>query len=40
MNIEKSALDKLGIHELRDLARQVGVHLPTTYKREDLYKEI
>lgn len=40
MTIEKSALDKLGIHELRDLARQVGVHLPTTYKREDLYKEI
>lgn len=40
MSIEKSTLDKLGIHELRDLARQVGVHLPTTYKRDDLCNEI
>lgn len=40
INIEKSTLDKLSIHELRDLARQVGVHLPTTYKREDLCNEV
>ena len=40
MGIEKSALDKRGIHELRDLARQVGVHLPTTMKRDDLIDEI
>lgn len=40
MSIEKSALEKLSIHELRDLARQVGVHLPTTMKRDDLSKEI
>lgn len=40
INIEKSTLDKLSIHELRDLARQVGVHLPTTFKREDLCNEI
>ena len=40
MSIEKSTLDKLGIHELRDLARQVGVHLPTTMKRDDLINEI
>lgn len=40
VNIEKSALDKLGIHELRDLAREIGVHLPTTFKRDDLCNEI
>lgn len=40
MGIEKSALSTLGIHELRNLARQVGVHLPTTFKRGDLEDEI
>lgn len=40
MSIDKSTLDQLGIHELRDLARQVGVHLPTKFKVEDLKNEI
>lgn len=39
-NIEKTKLESLSIHELRDLARQIGVHLPTTFKRDDLCDEI
>lgn len=39
-NLTKESLEKLSIHELRDVARNIGVHLPTTFKRDDLAEEI
>ncbi len=36
----KDTLNVLGIFQLRDLARSVGVHLPTTYKKDDLIEKI
>ncbi len=39
-NLTKETLEKLSIHELRDVARNIGVHLPTTFKRDDLAEEI
>ena len=32
----KDNLSKFGIFQLRDIARDVGVHLPTTYKKRRL----
>lgn len=40
MTKEYYNLEMLRIHELRDLARKMGVKSPTTLKREDLIKEI
>lgn len=39
-NLSKETLSGLGIYELRNVARQVGVHLPTKYKKEELVKKI
>ena len=36
----KSDLDVLGVHELRDIARNLGVKAPTTKKRDQLVDEI
>jgi transcription termination factor Rho len=36
----KQNLEKLGIFELRNLAREVGVHSPTTYRKEELIENI
>ncbi len=36
----KDNLSKLGIFQLREIARDVGVHLPTTYKKDDLIEKI
>ena len=36
----KDNLNALGIFQLRDLARNVGVHLPTTYKKDELIEKI
>ena len=36
----KDNLNVLGIFQLRDLARGVGVHLPTTYKKDELIEKI
>ncbi len=36
----KDNLSKFGIFQLRDIARDVGVHLPTTYKKDDLIEKI
>lgn len=38
--ITKEVLNDLGIYELRELARSIGVASPTTKKREQLCKEI
>lgn len=35
-NFTEEELYKLNIHELRDIARQIGVHSPTTKKKEEL----
>ena len=40
MTKEYYNLELLRIHELRDLARKMGVKSPTTMKRDDLIKEI
>ena len=40
MTKEYYNLEMLRIHELRDLARKMGVKSPTTLKREELIKEI
>ena len=39
-NLSKEALEKLGIYELRNVARQVGVYSPTRYKKEVLIDKI
>ncbi len=39
-NLSVEALESLGIYELRNVARQVGVHLPTMYKKDELIKKI
>lgn len=39
-NYKEQTLNNLGIYELRELARKVGVSSPTTKKREDLEREI
>ena len=39
-NLEKSKLGKLGIYDLRRLAREKGVKSPTTKKRDELIEEI
>ena len=39
-NISVEALQKLGIYELRNLARQIGVYSPTRFKKEDLIEKI
>ena len=36
----KEALQNLGIYELRNVARQVGVYSPTKYKKEILIDKI
>lgn len=33
-------LSQFGIFQLREIARSVGVHLPTTYKKDDLIEKI
>ena len=33
---DESTLSSLRIHELRDLARKIGVKCPTALKKEDL----
>ena len=33
-------LNKFGIFQLREYARSIGVHLPTTYKKDDLIEKI
>ena len=38
--ITQQMLDMLGVYELRELARSIGVSSPTTKKREILCKEI
>lgn len=40
MDYKQEALKELGIYELRELARMLGVHSPTTKKREELEQEI
>lgn len=39
-NESLSNLDNLGIFQLRELAREIGVHLPTTLRKQDLIKKI
>ena len=39
-SISSKLLDSLGIYELRELARSIGVVSPTTKKREELCREI
>lgn len=39
-NLTKEALYELGIFQLRSLARSIGVHLPTTLKKEELIEQI
>ena len=39
-NYSKEALQNLGIYELRNVARQVGVYSPTKYKKEILVDKI
>lgn len=39
-NYSKEALENLGIYELRNVARQVGVYSPTKYKKEILVDKI
>ena len=39
-NITEENLDKLGIYDLRSLARKVGVNSPTSKKKEKLIEEI
>ena len=36
----KENLTQLGIFELREVARNIGVHLPTTYKKDELIEKI
>lgn len=36
----KENLNQLGIFELREVARNIGVHLPTTYKKDELIEKI
>ena len=39
-NYTRDNLDKLGIYELRTLAREVGVYSPTTLKKNELMDQI
>ena len=39
-NISRETLENLGIYELRNVARQVGVYSPTTCKKGDLIEKI
>lgn len=39
-NSAKTAIEKMGIYELRTLARNVGVPSPTTLKRQELLEQI
>ena len=39
-NINEEKLQKLGIFELRAIGREIGVKSPTTYKRDELIKNI
>lgn len=39
-NVTPERLQELGIYELRSFARQIGVHSPTQYKKEQLIAEI
>ena len=39
-NISVDALKKLGIYELRNLARQIGVYSPTSFKKEELIDKV
>ena len=36
----REKLNKFGIFQLREYARSIGVHLPTTYKKDDLIEKI
>ena len=36
----KESLEKLGIFELRNLAREIGVYSPTIYKKQELISKI
>ncbi|MBQ9790559.1 MAG: hypothetical protein IJW24_03090, partial [Clostridia bacterium] len=38
IDFTEAELYKLNIHELRDIARQIGVSSPTTRKKEELVK--
>ena len=38
--LNESKLDQLGIFQLRSIAREVGVHLPTTLKKQELISQI
>ena len=40
MSISRDELQSMGIYQLRVVGRSVGVHLPTTYKKEDLITKI
>ena len=39
INFTEEELYKLNIHELRDIARQIGVQSPTTKKKEELVSQ-
>lgn len=39
-NLSKEALENLGIYELRNVARQVGVYSPTKFKKDVLIQKI
>lgn len=39
-NISVEALEKLGIYELRNVARQIGVYSPTLYKKDELIAKV
>ena len=38
--LNENKLDQLGIFQLRSIAREVGVHLPTTLKKQELINQI
>lgn len=40
MSISRDELQSMGIYQLRVVGRSVGVHLPTTFKKEDLITKI
>lgn len=40
MEYSSGNVDLMGIHELRDFARKVGVSGPTQFRKEDLFKEV
>ena len=40
MDFKKETLKELGVYELRELARMLGVPSPTTKRREELEEDI